>query len=424
MFLAAQTIDPHPAFILPFAALLLCIACLPLFAQKLWEHYYRHLAAGLGAVSISYYLFGLRALERLMHVGWEYVSFVVFIGSLFVVSGGVLIRVKGQSTPFVNVVFLLVGAILANLFGTTGASMLLIRPWIRSNKYRYTHLHTCFFIFVISNVGGCLTPIGDPPLFLGYLKGVPFFWITGKTLLSFLLAVGLILLIFYILDRRNFLRAGESVREAETGHEEWKVQGLSNFIFLAAILAAVIFLPSGFREATMFLAAAGAYLTTAKPIREANHFSFGPIKEVAWLFFGIFATMIPALDYLQGHAAQFGIHKPIHFYWLTGILSGLLDNAPTYLAFLAAAMGLQKLSLDDPAQVVVFLETHPTTVVAISLGAVFFGAMTYIGNGPNFMVKAIVDHAGVDSPSFPAYVAKFSVPVLVPVFMIVAWVFL
>lgn len=424
MTLANQIIDPHPAFILPFAALLLCIATLPLFAAKFWEHSYRYVATGLGSISAVYYVFGLQAVDRLVHVGWEYVSFVVFIGSLFVVTGGVLIRVKGESTPVVNVLFLLTGAVAANFFGTTGASMLLIRPWIRSNKYRYTHFHTCFFIFVISNVGGCLTPIGDPPLFLGYLKGVPFFWLTGKALLPWLMAVGLIVTIFYVLDCKNFARAQEKVREAETTHEEWQFDGLMNFGFLAGILVAVIFLPSGFRELAIVLAAAGSYFTSAKPIHEANHFSFEPVKEVAWLFLGIFSTMVPALDYLQLHAGQLGIDKPIHFYWLSGLLSGVLDNAPTYLAFFAAALGLEGLSLDNPAHVEAFLEANPNTIVAISLGAVFFGAMTYIGNGPNFMVKAIADHAGVHSPSFPAYVAKFSVPVLIPVFMLVAWVFL
>jgi Na+/H+ antiporter NhaD/arsenite permease-like protein len=423
LLLASATPDPNPLFILPFGLLLLCIATLPLFFGKFWEHYYRHIAVGLGLVSAGYYVLGLQAGERLLHVAGEYVSFIVFIGSLFVVAGGIHIRVKGESTPVVNVCFLLCGAVVANLFGTTGASMLLIRPWIRSNKYRYTGLHTCFFIFVVSNVGGCLTPIGDPPLFLGYLKGVPFFWITRHAILPWLLAVGLILAIFYFVDRHNFNRAPKAVRDLETGHEEWKFDGFSNFLYLAAILAAVIFLPPGWREAVMVLAAAGSYRTTPQPVHDSNHFTFGPIKEVAWLFLGIFATMVPALDYLQLHAAQLGIREPVHFYWLSGALSGVLDNAPTYLTFLAAALGLQGANIDDPASVAAFLTTHAPHVVAVSLGAVFFGAMTYIGNGPNFMVKAIADQAGVHSPTFPAYALKFSFPVLLPVFAIVALVF-
>ena len=422
--LASAALDPHPLFILPFGLLLLCIATLPLFAGKFWEHYYRYVAVGLGAVSVGYYLVGLHGGERLLHVAWEYVSFIVFIGSLFVVSGGVHIRVKGESTPAVNVVYLLVGAVVANLFGTTGASMLLIRPWIRANKYRYTHFHTCFFIFVVSNVGGCLTPIGDPPLFLGYLKGIPFFWIAQHTIAPWVLTVGAIVTIFYFVDRRNFQRACVAVRTKETANETWAVQGVKNFGFLVAILISVIFAPPGWREAIMLAAALGSYFTTAKPIHEANHFTLSPIKEVAWLFLGIFATMVPALDYLEGHATHLGISQPAHFYWFSGALSGVLDNAPTYLTFLAASFGLQGMSLDDPTHVAAFLELHPLYVVAVSLGSVFFGAMTYIGNGPNFMVKAICDQAGVRTPSFFGYVARFSLPVLLPVFTVVGWLFL
>jgi Na+/H+ antiporter NhaD/arsenite permease-like protein len=424
VLLANAALDPNPIFILPFGLLLLSIATLPLLAGKFWEHYYRHVAVGLGAISVGYYLLGLHGGERLLHVGWEYVSFIVFIGSLFIVSGGIHIGVKGESTPAINVLYLLIGAVVANLFGTTGASMLLIRPWIRSNKYRYTHFHTCFFIFVVSNVGGCLTPIGDPPLFLGYLKGIPFFWITQHTLFPWAVTVGLLVGVFYLIDRHNFLRASAAVREKETAHEEWKFQGLKNFGFLGAILVAVILAPPGWREAVMVVAAVSSYFTTPTPVHEANHFTFGPIKEVAWLFLGIFATMVPALDYLEGHAAGLGISQPMHFYWLSGALSGVLDNAPTYLTFLAAAFGLKKLALDNPEHVTAFLDAHALYVIAISLGSVFFGAMTYIGNGPNFMVKAICDHAGVHTPSFFGYIARYSVPILLPIFALVAWLFL
>ncbi len=421
---ARVLLDPHPLFILPFAALLFCIATLPLLLPKFWEHHFKKVSVGLGAISVLYYLLGLHAPGRLLETGWEYLSFIVFVGSLFTVAGGIHIRVKGESTPSINALFLLVGAIAANLVGTTGASMLLIRPWIRSNRYRYTSLHTVFFIFVVSNVGGCLTPVGDPPLFLGYLKGIPFFWITQRALLPWLVAVGSLVSVFYLLDRINFLRAPRKVREMETAHEQWKLDGWTNFAFLAAILGAVIFAPPGAREAIMAGSAIGSYFSTAKPVHEANHFTFGPIKEVAWLFVGIFSTMVPALDYLEGHAAALGINLPIHFYWLSGALSGVLDNAPTYLTFLAAAFGLQNLSLDSPENVAAFLGGHPLYVVAISLGSVFFGAMTYIGNGPNFMVKAICDHAGVHTPSFFIYVIRFSVPILLPIFALVAWLFL
>lgn len=427
MLLGAATValDPHPAFIIPFAALLLCIATMPLLLPKVWEHHFKKITIGLGLVAVLYYLVGLRAGARLLGVAGEYVSFIAFIGSLFVVAGGIHIRTKGEATPSVNALYLLVGAILANLVGTTGASMLLIRPWIRMNKYRFTTYHTAFFIFVVSNVGGCLTPIGDPPLFLGYLKGVPFWWVTAKCLPAWATAVGCIVAVFYALDRVNFLAAPRAIREKQTEHEEFKIQGLRNFGWLAVILAAVFLKqPPGLREALMVGAAIGSYKTTGRPIHDANHFSFGPIKEVAWLFAGIFATMVPALDYLECHAGALGISQPIHFYWFSGALSGVLDNAPTYLTFLTAAFGLKGLSIDNSAHVAQFLQQHGSYAVAVSLGSVFFGAMTYIGNGPNFMVKAIVDHARVHTPNFFLYIIRYSLPVLLPILALVGWIFL
>ncbi len=422
--LAEALLDPHPAFILPFAVLLLCIATMPLLLSKFWEHHYQKIAAGLGLIAVLYYVFGLHAGGRMLGVAWEYVSFIVFIGSLFVVAGGIHVRTRGEASPWHNVLFLAGGAVLANLVGTTGASMLLIRPWIRLNKYRFTTLHTAFFIFIVSNVGGCLTPIGDPPLFLGYLKGVPFWWITAKCLPAWALAVGCLLVIFYALDRVNFLAAPRAIREEQTAHETLKIEGLPNLGWLALILVAVFLKsPPGLREALMVVAAFGSCKTTRQPIHDANHFSFGPIKEIAWLFAGIFATMVPALDYLTGHAAALGITAPLHFYWFSGALSGVLDNAPTYLAFLTAAFGLKALNIDNAAQVTLFLDQHPAYVVAVSLGSVFFGAMTYIGNGPNLMVKAIADHAGVHTPHFFLYIIRFSLPILLPVLALVGWVF-
>jgi Na+/H+ antiporter NhaD/arsenite permease-like protein len=316
--------------------------------------------------------------------------------------------------------------VLANLLGTTGASMLLIRPWIRMNKYRFTALHTVFFIFVVSNVGGCLTPIADPPLFLGYLKGIPFFWITARCFPAWLLACVLLLAVFFVLDRRNFLRAPLAVREKETAHEEFRIEGRRNFIFLGVILAAVILTPNSFvgvREAVLLAAAIASHRLTRREIYTANHFTFGPIKEVAWLFAGIFATMVPVLDYLALHAKSLGLTQPLQFYWLAGALSSVLDNAPTYLAFLAVAFGIKGLSVDRPDEVYAFLDAHPAFVIAVSLGAVFFGAVTYIGNGPNLMVKAICDHAKVKTPSFFAYILRYSAPILLPVFAFVGWIF-
>jgi len=421
---AELLLDPHPAFIVPFAALLLCIATMPLLLPKFWEHHYRKVSLGLGSVAVAYYLFGLRAGGRLLGVGWEYFSFIVFIGSLFVVAGGIHVRTRGEATPFRNAVFLAGGAVLANLIGTTGASMLLIRPWIRLNKYRFTQLHTAFFIFLVSNVGGCLTPIGDPPLFLGYLKGIPFWWITARCLPAWGLAVGALTTIFYALDRLNFLAAPRPIREEQTAHETLQIEGLHNLGWLALILGAVFLKhPAGLRDVLMVLGAIGSYRTTAQPIYDANHFSFGPIKEVAWLFAGIFATMVPALDYLELHASALGITAPIHFYWCSGALSGVLDNAPTYLTFLTAAFGLKSLHIDDPAHVASFLDRNGSYAIAVSLGSVFFGAMTYIGNGPNLMVKAIADHQGVHTPHFFRYIIGFSLPVLLPVLALVGWLF-
>lgn len=421
---AAPGVDPHPAMILPFALLLACIAAMPFIHKHWWEHHYPKVAVGLGLLTVIYYAAVLKNGGRMLHVAHEYVSFMALIGSLFVVSGGTHIGVKGEAKPWINCVFLLFGAVLANFIGTTGASMLLIRPWIRMNKYRITAFHIVFFIFVVSNVGGCLTPIGDPPLFLGYLKGVPFWWVLEHCWEAWLVAVLGVIGIFYVFDRRNFLRARKVVRDKQTAQETWKFDGLRNLAFLGLILAAVfVKSPPGLSEALMVVAAIGSYFATPKPIHEANDFNFAPIREVAWLFVGIFATMVPALDYLKIHAAEFGLRSEMKYFWFTGALSGVLDNAPTYLTFLAAAMGRHQLDLDSKADIHAFLSQHDHELIAISLGAVFFGAMTYIGNGPNFMVKSISEHANVKTPSFFNYLFKYAVPILIPFFAIVSVLF-
>ena len=281
-----------------------------------------------------------RAADRVWHTTEEYLSFIALVGSLFVVSGGIHINVKREATPLANVVFLLIGAVTANLLGTTGASMLLIRPWLRMNKYRVTGHHVVFFIFIVSNVGGCLTPIGDPPLFLGYLMGVPFGWVARHCLGAWAMGVGLLLVMFVIVDYRNYLRAPRAVREELAGHEQWRLDGLTNLVFLGVILAAVfVNHPPFLRELLMAGAAAGSYFTTPKPVHESNHFTLHPIKEVAILFVGIFGTMMPALDWLQGNAGTLASATPGLFYWGAGSLSSVLDNAPTYLCFLKAAFG-------------------------------------------------------------------------------------
>ena len=409
---------------LPFAAMLLAIALMPFINLRWWERHFPKVAVGLGAVTTIYYVFVLGNAGRMLHVAHEYVSFIALIGSLFVVAGGIHIDVKGEAKPIVNCLFLFIGAVLANFIGTTGASMLLIRPWIRMNKYRITSFHTVFFIFIVSNVGGCLTPIGDPPLFLGYLKGVPFWWVLQKCWIAWTIAVGGLIAIFYILDRRNFLRAPREVREAETRKEIWTIDGWRNVAFIVLILAAVfIQRPTGVREVLMLAAAVSSWFATPKRVHEANAFNFHPIREVAWLFVGIFATMVTALDYLENHAGTLGLDSETKFFWLTGVLSGALDNAPTYLTFLAAAMGLHDLSLNNPDHVRQLVATHDHELIAISLGAVFFGAMTYIGNGPNFMVKSISEQAGVKTPGFFAYLVKYALPILIPLMVVISLLF-
>ena len=409
----------------PFVLLLGSIAVLPLLAKHWWEKNYARVSLGLGSLVLFYYLVGLHRPEALVHTASEYVSFICLIGSLFIVSGGIHIRVKGEAKPWVNCLFLLIGAVLANFLGTTGASMILIRPWIRMNKYRITAAHIIFFIFIVSNVGGALTPIGDPPLFLGYLKGVPFFWVIKNVWPIWLLAVGLVLSVFFVWDTLNYRRAPLSVRQKETAHEEWKFEGAHNLFFLLIIIGSVfINHPPLLRESLMIVAAFFSYKTTPRGIHESNEFNFAPIREVAILFAGIFMTMIPALEWLEHHAMELGIQTTGQFYWGSGILSSFLDNAPTYLNFLSAGIGLLERSQPDPkAQIADLLLHYPTYVKAISVGSVFFGAMTYIGNGPNFLVKSIADHSKVKTPSFFGYIFRFSLPVLLPIFGLIWFLF-
>jgi Na+/H+ antiporter NhaD/arsenite permease-like protein len=439
-------IDPNPWMILPFGVLLGTIALAPLFFARWWSRHYPKLVCALGAITLAYYLFILNAQERVLHTTVEYISFIVLIGSLFIVSGGIHIKVKGEATPFANVIFLLVGAVLANVLGTTGASMLLIRPWLRMNRYRITAHHVVFFIFIVSNIGGCLTPIGDPPLFLGYLKGIPFWWIAEHCWPMWAVGVALILAIFYVMDRRNYLRAPREVRErlAEP-HDIWQVEGFANLFYLTLIVAAVfIRSPRFLREAIMVGASIGSFFTTRRQIHEANHFNFRPIQEVAILFAGIFATMMPALDFLRHQAAELArtnmeLFSPTLFFWGTGVLSSVLDNAPTYLSLLQAEIGafvtpeavaqIQQQFAGRPEALhpeVSYLLAQPKLVqllLAISIGAVFFGANTYIGNGPNLMVKAIADQQKVHTPTFIGYIFKFTLPFMVPVLAVVWWIF-
>jgi Na+/H+ antiporter NhaD/arsenite permease-like protein len=296
------------------------------------------------------------------------------------------------------------------------------------NKVRVSAYHIVFFIFLVSNVGGALTPIGDPPLFLGYLRGIPFFWLLERCTLPWLFTIGALLAAFYIIDRRCYKKMPSPLQSQAAQPEQWRFDGAINVLFLAVIIGAVFLTERWFlREIVMLGAAFASYRLTPRRVHEENHFNFGPIKEVAFLFVGIFLTMMPALGYLEIHGGSFGITQPLHYYFATGSLSAVLDNAPTYLNFLklaqvsTAAGGLVD---DSPAAMQTFLAAHPSLVVAVSLGAVFFGAMTYIGNGPNFMVKSIAESAGVKVPSFFGYIARYSLPVLLPILILTAWIFL
>jgi Na+/H+ antiporter NhaD/arsenite permease-like protein len=418
---ASPQIEPNPLIMLPFAVLLLCIAFLPFILKHHWERYYHLVALFLAAITCAYYLFGIRQAERILHEGGDYIRFMALVGALFVVASGIHVQIRGEATPFFNCVFLFIGTIAGSILGTTGASVLFIRPWIRMNKYRYTGLHTAFFIFLISNVGGGLIPMG-PPLFLGFLKGIPFWWTIQHCWRAWSVALFSLLLIFYFLDRYNFRRAPSAVREEETRVRKIDLEGLRNVFFLTIVLGAIfIEHPLFLREVIMLAAAIGSYFVTPKTIHSANEFSFAPLKEVGWLFLGIFLTMIPVLDYMRFHARDLAIDSPAKFYWITGGVSAVLDNAPAYLTFLANALGRIGLGIEDPAALREFISSGTNQMVAISMGAVLFGALTYIGNSPNFMIKAIAEHQKLNTPSFVGFVVKFSFPILLPVFFLVSW---
>lgn len=409
---------PNPWMILPFVMLLSAIALVPSLAKNWWPRHYPKVSFGLGAISLICYLAFVRNTAHVLEVAHDYIGFIALVGSLFIVSGGIHITARGETTPLANVLFLLIGSVIANLLGTTGAAMLLIRPWIQMNQSRVAAYHIVFFIFIVANVGGCLTPIGDPPLFLGYLQGIPFWWVAKNCWPAWATGVGLLLAMFYVIDKIYFLRAPCVTPEKETQSRAWKLEGLPNLFILAIILAAVFVVkPIFLRETIMIAAGVVSYFTTRKSIHEANSFNFHPLQEVAILFAGIFATMLPALDWLDANAVRvLGPHPaPGIFFWGTGVLSSILDNAPTYLAFLNTLFGVT-----GSENIQGLLAQNSVHITAISIGAVFFGAATYIGNAPNFMVKSIAHHKNVKTPTFSGYILKFTLPFLLPV-LIVVW---
>lgn len=459
--------------VLPFVGLLLMIATGPLFYAHHWHHHYPKYAIGLGALVAAIYFAFLRGDGEIVpiaivHAAEEYFSFIALLASLFVASGTILIKTDFAGTPKANVALLFVGSVISNLIGTTGASMLLIRPFMRLNKGRLKAYHIVFFIFSVSNVGGALTPIGDPPLFLGFLRGVPFFWTVIHVWYIWLPTLIAILAVFYVVDSRNKTESlreeaedrgydvepGEipgGVSDVPVDHTKSRItiHGKAGFAWLAVIIASVFIdpnifdwvpdlheiahVPFGIREIIMFTVCVLAYKTAKPENLKGNDFNFEPIREVAYLFIGIFLTMQPALALIgawaKENAEAIGVST---FYFGTGALSGVLDNAPTYVSFLSAAMGKFGLSVDDPAMVAEFAAGVPDPsggagsvmfLLAISVASVFWGAMTYIGNGPNFMVKAIAESSGVDCPSFGGYVFRYSLPILVPIYIVVWLVF-
>jgi Na+/H+ antiporter NhaD/arsenite permease-like protein len=451
----AELREPSPWMVAPFVVLLLAIALVPFLHKHFWETNYPTFAVGLGLITAGYYVGALHDTPRMVSSLIEYAGFMALIGSLYVIAGGIHINMTGRATPAFNTGLLAVGAVLANLIGTTGASMLLIRPFLRINRLRAAPYQVVFFIFVVGNIGGALTPIGDPPLFLGYLKGVPFFWLmeSAQVWQAWLLCVGALLALFFVFDVRNNEQHAAGATAAATKNRI-ELTGSHNFVFLLVIIglvfaqkadwlaglehwpavgklghwmgweaAKVVEAVTTLVSSALMIAVAALSYKLAKPdaLRE-NNFSCAPVREVGFLFLGIFTTMVPALELLEKHATSLGISTPRQFFWGTGVLSSVLDNAPTYLNFFAAALGLRQLSLENQEHVARFLldPSAARVLVAISLGAVFFGANTYIGNGPNFMVKSIAESNGAPCPGFFGYVFKYALPILIPLFVIVS----
>lgn len=436
------------AWAVPFAGILLSIALCPLLAPQFWHHHFGKIAvfwALACAVPLCLFLGFGTGIDAVIHILLvDYVPFLIFVGSLFIVAGGIHVRGTFVGRPIVNAGFLALGAVLANFMGTTGAAMLLIRPLIHANEGRKRKVHTfIFFIFLVANVGGSLTPLGDPPLFLGFLKGVSFFWTAEHMLLPWLVTCGILLAVYLAIDSVMFRKDVADGFKAPEDTKAFGLDGKVNILFLAVIIGAVLLsgvwhpgvevtflgvhfaLESLARDAIFLATAAMSLVFTAKATREANHFTWDPILEVGKLFFGIFVCIVPVLEMLR--AGMDGAFAPLVslvtyadgtfnntvFFWLTGSLSAFLDNAPTYLAFFNLAGG-------DPA---ILMTEDAQTLMAISMGSVFMGAVSYIGNAPNFMTVAICNERGVKMPSFFGYMI-WSVGILFPTFFLMDMIFL
>lgn len=433
--------------VIPFVGILLSIAFFPLFAARWWHHHFPKVSAfwGLLAAVPLLIAFSGRAVHELLHVYLlEYVPFIILLWSLFTVAGGIHVKGNLQGTPKLNTLLLAIGTVIASWMGTTGASMILIRTVLRANAWRKNKVHVIvFFIFLVSNIGGALTPLGDPPLFLGFLLGVPFFW-TFKLIPHMLFVSIPLLALFFLLDTWYYRK---EEKPKTTGVKvPLQIEGAHNLFFLAGIVAAVLMsgtwrpgaigilgireeIQSLVRDGILVVMGIASIVTTKKQIRKDNEFSWFPIKEVAILFAGIFTTIVPALAIL--HAGEKGalgvvmktLETPSHYYWITGSLSSFLDNAPSYLTFFNSLLGKFFADLPMHDGVMGLLTDKAPYLKAISAGSVFFGAMTYIGNAPNFMVKSIAEEAGVKMPSFFGFMFKYSLPMLLPLFALVTLVF-
>lgn len=432
-------------YVIPFVCMLLCIAIFPLVAGEFWEknkHWFVILWSVLFLVPFAIkYGMGAMTENLLESIIGDYLTFIVLLFGLFCVAGNITLEGDLAGSPKVNVILLLIGTLLASWIGTTGASMVLIRPLIRANKWRKRKVHIIvFFIFLVSNIGGCLTPVGDPPLLMGFMRGVGFFW-SLRLVRMLLVNVVLLMTLFVILDVRAYKKDIAEGLKPEVSEEKapLRLAGAHNIIFLIAIVGAVILsgvlpgvfdkagLPAGihiYGEVTLgfpaiiecviiLLAALLSFKTTNKQVRINNQFTWGAIEEVAVLFIGIFITMIPALLILKARGAELGLNNPWQMFWGTGILSSFLDNTPTYLVFMTTAG-----SLGAQSGIATTVGTISVKMLeAISCGAVFMGANTYIGNAPNFMVRSIAEENGIKMPSFFGYMG-WSLCCLIPVFLI------
>jgi Na+/H+ antiporter NhaD/arsenite permease-like protein len=433
---------------IPFAGMLLSIALLPLVAGTFWHHHFGKIsafwAATLAIPFVAVYK-GDAVYEILHIILADYVPFIILLWALFTVSGGILLRGTLRGTPAVNTGIILLGTILASWMGTTGAAMLLIRPFLRANDFRKNRTFmVVFFIFLVANVGGSLTPLGDPPLFLGFLHGVSFFW-TLNIAPHMLLVSGVLLIIYYFLDSWHFKKEGAVVPD-DGVKQPLRLVGTYNFIFLGGIVGAVLMsgvldlgeistlgvhraIQDWLRDISLIGLGLLSLWATPWTLREENEFSWFPIIEVAYLFIGIFVTMIPCLLLLKaGPDGAFAfliaaVKEPFHYFWVTGVLSAFLDNAPTYLTFFNTALGSFYAGMPESASVPLLMTDHKIYLQAISTGAVFFGAVSYIGNAPNFMVRSIAAESGTAMPSFFGYILKYSLVFLIPTFVVVTLVF-